>query len=318
MFDKQNICRLLLTVGILLSSTSLRAMSPLAESLKDAWAARPTQFATPTAGFEAWQKGLRERLAALIRAPEGAPEAKADVLWMIPEKPRNDWAVLCYGGSGQSVQTIRQLQGQFFYDRGFAVCCIANPPDDAARLLLEMGWSWLGYSVAAAKPALARLRTFAPRVIFSGFSLGTEPMMALGNLYGTKGDAYIYNDFLCRCKERLIVMDRDPNGVRYLTPGYFDAFDFPDLCVALSESPMIFTEGGLDRDVAVLKRWHPENITFYHQPKFAKSKRFCGKKLPRHVSPKTFFQYYNVDPHNHNYKTSLIEPWLRTLGVSNL
>lgn len=286
--------------------------------VKAAWARTPVAFATPQAGFPEWQRGLRARLAALLAPPPGAPEAKADALWLLPERPRTDWAVLCFGGSGQSKETVAELQGRFFREQGFAVCCIANPPDAIARFLLEMGWSWLGYSVAAARPELQRLRTYAPRVIFSGFSLGTEPMMALGNLEGRPGDAYVYNDFLCRCKERLLVLDREPNGLRNITPGFFSSFDFPDLCAALSESPLLFTEGGLDRDAAIVARWHPENVEFHHQPRFADAdRRFHGEALPAPLTRQEFFRLCNVDPGNHNYKTALVAEWMRNrLGIA--
>lgn len=292
-----------------------RAADALRE-VKAAWAKAPVAFATPEAGFEAWQRGLRARLAELLAPPPNAPEAIADALWLVPERPRTDWAVLCFGGSGQSKETVAELQGRFFFGQGFAVCCVANPPDSIARFLLEMGWSWLGYAVAAARPELKRLRTYAPRVLFSGFSLGTEPMMALGNLEGRPGDAYVYNDFLCRCKERLLVLDREPNGLRNIIPGYFSAFDFPDLCAALSESPLIFTEGGLDRDAAIVARWHPENVEFHHQPRFASGPRFQGKALPSPLTRDEFFRLCNVDPKNHNYKTALIAEWMRRrLGI---
>lgn len=292
-------------------STALR-------EVKDAWAKAPVTFATPETGFPEWQRGLRARLAALLAPPPGAPEAKADALWLLPERPRTDWAVLCFGGSGQAKETVAECQGRFFLGQGFAVCCIANPPDAIARPLLEMGWSWLGYSVATARPELRRLRTYAPRVLFSGFSLGTEPMMALGNLEGQPGDAYVYNDFLCRCKERLLVLDREPNGLRNITPGYFSSFDFPDLCAALTESPLLFTEGGLDRDAAIVTRWHPENVEFHHQPRFAEAKkRFRGEALPAPLTPSAFFRLCNVDPTNHNYKIALVAEWMRRrLGIA--
>lgn len=286
--------------------------------VKAAWAKAPVAFATPKTGFPEWRRGLQARLATLLAPPPDAPEAKADALWLIPEHPRADWAVLCFGGSGQSKETVAKLQGRFFQEQGFVVCCIANPPDAIARFLLEMGWSWLGYSVAAARPELRRLRTYAPRVLFSGFSLGTEPMMALGNLEGRSEDAYIYNDFLCRCKERLLVLEHEPNGLRYITPGYFSSFDFPDLCAALSESPLLFTEGGLDRDAVVVARWHPENVEFHHQPRFADAdKRFHGEALPAPLTRQAFFRLCNVDPENHNYKVALITKWMRDrLGIA--
>ena len=43
------------------------------------------------------------------------------------------------------------------------------------------------------------------RIVVSGFSLGTEPMMVLGTL-DTSIYAFVYNDFLCQTHERAEVM----------------------------------------------------------------------------------------------------------------
>lgn len=93
------------------------------------------------------------------------------------------------------------------------------------------------------------------RIVISGFSLGTEPMMVLGvldkDIY-----AFVYNDFLCQTQERAVVMTKPdkenrrpfPNSIRHLIPGYWRYFNFPDVVASLAPRPIIFTEGGLDRD----------------------------------------------------------------------
>mgnify|MGYP002244023122 CR=1 FL=1 len=60
-----------------------------------------------------------------------------------------------------------------------------------------------------------------------------------------------------------------PNDISHLIPAFLCNFDFPDLVAALAPRPVICTEGGLDRDLNLVKRayelaGHPENFTFYH------------------------------------------------------
>lgn len=75
----------------------------------------------------------------------------------------------------------------------------------------------------------------ADRILVSGFSLGTEPLMVLGvldkSIYG-----FVYNDFLCQTQERACVMTRPsangyrpfPNSIRHLIPNFWKYFNFPD------------------------------------------------------------------------------------------
>ena len=67
---------------------------------------------------------------------------------------------------------------------------------------------------------------------------------------------FVYNDFLCQTQERAVVMTKPdkenrrpfPNSIRHLIPGYWRYFNFPDVVASLAPRPIIFTEGGLDRD----------------------------------------------------------------------
>ncbi len=101
--------------------------------------------------------------------------------------------------------------------------------DVVSRFLLELGWNWLGYTSYLDMQVLNWMKEQPyinnERIVVSGFSLGTEPMMVLGvldkNIY-----AFIYNDFLCQTQERALVMTSPnnnmrrpfPNSIRHLIP----------------------------------------------------------------------------------------------------
>lgn len=284
--------------------------SPQLEALKDNWAEEKVE-ALPTTReeWEEWKKGDLEALKVIVAHAE---KMNPTLETRLVEAPNADKVVVAIGGSGQTLDSIWQAQGEFFAARGYTVLLVENPPDDIARICLERGTSWLGYGTAALLPKIKELRRRFPNgIIWSGFSLGTELMMSTANLDNAPGDKFIYNDFLCRSKERLIVMDREPNGLRNITPGYFVHRDFPERMLALSDHPILFTEGGLDRDFAIVKSIFPENIIAYHQPRYANVERYNGETLPRHLSLIEYFTLCNVDPANHYYKIDLVAGWFK-------
>lgn len=200
--------------------------------------------------------------------------------------------------------------------------------DVVSRFLLEIGWSWLGYTSYLDMQVLAWLKSQPSvrkdRIVVSGFSLGTEPMMVLGvldrDIY-----AFVYNDFLCQTQERALVMTKPnretrrpfPNSIRHLIPDYWNCFNFPDVAASLAPRPILFTEGGLDRDFRLVKSayrdcGHPENMEFHHYPKFAdKANRKDVERLPEGLDAAAFFEQANVDPPAHYFKNELVIPWLR-------
>ena len=202
--------------------------------------------------------------------------------------------------------------------------------DTVSRILLEMGWNWLGYTSYLDKLVLDWMKNQdyidQSKIVLSGFSLGTEPMMVLGvldpDIY-----AFIYNDFLCQTQERALVMTKPnekgrrgfPNSIRHLIPNYWNYFNFPDVVASLAPRPIILTEGGLDRDFNLLKSAYklsgfPQNLTFYHYPKFAdKERRHDFKTLPSGIDRDRFFELANVDPPAHYLKYELIIPWLNKI-----
>lgn len=169
--------------------------------------------------------------------------------------------------------------------------------DNLARLLLEMDWSWLGYTSYTDQCILNWVKKLPfiqkNHIILSGFSLGTEPMMVLGVL-NPDIYAFVYNDFLCRTLERAQTMTKPsangsrpaPNSIRHLIPGFWQQFDFPDIVASLAPRPVICTEGGLDRDFGLIAQAYrmagrEDAFRFLHQPRFADpAKRWQGERLP--------------------------------------
>lgn len=202
--------------------------------------------------------------------------------------------------------------------------------ENLARFLLEMDWSWLGYTSYADQCILdwVKTRPWAQKnhIILSGFSLGTEPMMVLGSL-NPDIFAFVYNDFLCRTLERAKTMTMPngrgvrsaPNSIRHLIPGFWKQFDFPDIVAALAPRPVICTEGGLDRDFQLISAAYrmagaPDHFQYHHQPRFADpAQRWHGNQLPAGLDRDAFFRFANVDPRNHFFKKDLVIPWLKTL-----
>lgn len=198
---------------------------------------------------------------------------------------------------------------------------------NTSRILLEVGWSYLGLTAWQDWNILNWMKAQSyidkERVIISGFSLGTEPLMVLGVL-DPSIYAFVYNDFLCRTLERILVMTKPdekgrrpfPNSIEHLIPGFLTQFDFPDLVAALAPRPVICTEGGLDRDFELIKEAYrivgkPDNFTFYHYKKFANPKdRQQIDRVPEGIDLDTFFQVVNVDPKNHYFKVELVLPWI--------
>lgn len=199
---------------------------------------------------------------------------------------------------------------------------------NTSRYLLELGWSYLGLTSWQDRVVLDWMKTLpevpADRIIVSGFSLGTEPLMVLG-LLDPSIHAFIYNDFLCRTRERILAMTAPdangnrpfPNNIEHLIPEFLTEFDFPDIVAALAPRPVICTEGGLDRDFHLIERAYdlagaPEGtFEYHHYAKFVPdSMRQAVEEVPAGINRDTFFRICNVDPPRHYFKREHILPWL--------
>lgn len=298
---------------------------------------------------EKWEAYPMERavVSFLVLVPDGVSEAEPGA------------AVLCIPGFGG---TKEQLSGVRAGDFGLEQPMVDNPSTNAmareyakaglvavavdnvsfgeqtdcgradylttSRLLLEAGWSYLGFNSFQQRQALEWLKkqpyVDAGRIGVSGFSLGTEPMMALAMLDGDI-KAFVYNDFLCRTRERIMVLtalDKEgrrpfPNSIEHLIPGFLLEFDFPDVVAAMAPRPVLLTEGGLDRDFRLVGQAYeiagkPENAEWHHYPKFADPANRSGLEvMPEGLDLSTFFRLVNCDPPSHGFKAAIAVPWLK-------
>ena len=204
----------------------------------------------------------------------------------------------------------------------------------SSRFLLELGWSYLGLASWQDRVILdwmkSRPEIDADRIIISGFSLGTEPMMVLG-VMDPSIHAFVYNDFMCRTRERALVMikpdDKEarpfPNSIEHLIPEFLTLFDFPDIVAALAPRPVICTEGGMDRDFGIISKAYslagaPGAFRFHHYAMFEdESMRQPLDTLPSGIDRATFFRLANVDPPHHYFKAEHVLPWLKELKLIN-
>lgn len=270
-------------------------------------------------------------------------------------------AVLCIPGFGQTKELLAgERQGNFdlvgepdsvlrqaaqavhFAKEGLVAVAVDNPscgelsdngvPDyvTSSRFLLELGWNYLGLASWQDKVVLDWMKTLPAvrpdRLIVSGFSLGTEPLMVLG-MMDDSIYAFVYNDFLCRTRERALVMNKPnqngarfyPNNDEHLIPEFLTTFDFPDIVAALAPRPVICTEGGMDRDFKIISKAYdiagaPENFEYHHYAKYADpANRQYLDSLPSGIDRNEFFRLANVDSPNHYYKLEWIMPWLHKL-----
>ena len=267
--------------------------------------------------------------------------------------------VLCIPGFGQTKELLagemkgiydlsqpdsvfnRASMAKQFADKGLVAIAVDNPSFgelsdngvndylNTSRILLEEDWSYLGLTSWQDKVILDWLKqqpfVNPERIIVSGFSLGTEPLMVLGllddDIYG-----FVYNDFLCRTRERIFVMDKPndkgvrpfPNSIEHLIPGFLTEFDFPDIVAALSPRPLIATEGGLDRDFRIIEKIYensgaPEAFEYHHYAKYqdpANRAMLNEVELPGNLDLWEFFRLANVDSPNHYFKAEYIMPWI--------
>lgn len=201
---------------------------------------------------------------------------------------------------------------------------------NSSRILLEGGWSYLGYSSYCDKVVLDWMKTRPylrnDRIVVSGFSLGTEPMMAIG-LMDKDIYAFVYNDFLCNTRERILVMTKPdskgerpfPNSIEHLIPEFLSYFDFPDIVAAFAPRPVICVEGGMDRDFNLIKKAYeiagaPSAFTCYHYDKYADpSSRTYYDELPEGLDRTEYFELVNCDSPRHGFKKDYVLPWLRGL-----
>ena len=306
----------------------------------------PAHIDAELAGTE--QMGGYKRENWLLRPFEGV-----EVMFVVlkPESATEATpAVLCIPGSGMTMEAMcdtvasrRNWATQIVKEGFIAVAvenaCAGTQQDEGlapgsydyntpSRILLELGWSWLGYTSYCQRLVLhwmlCQRDIRADRICVAGFSLGTEPLMVLGALE-PEIYAFVYNDFLCNTQERAIVLTKGddqrarpfPNSIRHLIPNWWRYFNFPDVVASLAPRYLIMTEGGLDRDFDLVSRayelsGHPERLELHHYAKYADPATRSGlQTLPRDIDRDTFYRLANVDGPNHYFKAEYILPWLK-------
>ena len=293
------------------------------------------------------------------------PGAVSPFLVMIPDgvdAAHPAPAILCIPGSGVPKESLacepdvktpdkprtfnpKYAMGLDYVKEGYIAVCVDNAAtgeaadqekgwenDDVlpSRFLLELGWSWLGYTSFFDMKVLQWMKTQPymrqDRLVVSGFSLGTEPMMVLGAL-DKDIYAFVYNDFLCQTQERAIVetaIDKNgfrhfPNSIRHLIPDYWHSFNFIDVVASFAPRHLIFVEGGLDRDFDLVKDAYrtagaPEAVKCIHYAKF-QDPAPRNRVLPVEdgIDNMTFLGMANVDPRNHYFKYEYVLPWLKEI-----
>lgn len=283
------------------------------------------------------------------------PHAVSTFFVLVPDGLKKQVpGVLCIPGSHQPKEyltgelpsrNMRSATAMHLVKKGYIAVVVDNPStgeasdledkelknsdydyDNPSRIFLELGWSWLGYTSYLDMQVLEWMKQHPSirkdRIVVSGFSLGTEPMMVLGCL-DESIYAFVYNDFLCQTQERALSMTvpnqeghrEFPNSIRHLIPGWWNYFNFPDVVASLAPRPVILTEGGLDRDFDLIHRaykvaGYPENVETHHYKKFEDaSMRKQITQVPEGLTRKEFFETVNVDPGNHYYKNEFIMDW---------
>ena len=199
------------------------------------------------------------------------------------------------------------------------------------RAMLELNWSYLGYSSYVSKLILDWVKRLPEvrrdRIIFSGFSFGTEPLMAIG-VMDDEIYAFVYNDYLCRTRERILTMTKPqadghrsyPNDIAHLIPGFLMYFDFPDLVAALAPRPVICPEGGMDRDFRLVRKafevsGNPDGFLPIHYKMYqdASTRQVDLEHQPEGIDVETHFRLANVDPLHHGFKAEYVLPWVKEL-----
>ncbi|MBT3378403.1 MAG: hypothetical protein HN742_35120 [Lentisphaerae bacterium] len=192
--------------------------------------------------------------------------------------------------------------------------------------LISDGRSYLGLSVFQKMHVLEWARTLpcvdADRVALSGHSLGTEPAMVMAAI-DDRVSALVFNDFLCNCRQRIVVESVPGDtkrhwvgGLWHLVPGLLEWVDFPDILAAVAPRPLIITEGGVTAGLQRLQEAYTrldaqESFEFHYYPKYADpASRRDGEEMPEGIPLEEYFEYANVDAPNHYFKEHLAVPWL--------
>ena len=197
------------------------------------------------------------------------------------------------------------------------------------RYLIDMDWHYMGFSAFQRHQLLKWMRTLdfidPERIVLSGHSLGTVTSMYLAVL---NPDIYaiVYNQCITRLINYAKVRTKPestgrrpgPSWLGHSVPGMWKWFDYPDILASLAPRPVIFSEGGTLTYIELIKRAYDimdakDNVAFYHYPKYRdpKNRKHDYEYMPEGLDHDEFWEYYNIDGHNHYFKADVILPWLR-------
>ena len=270
-------------------------------------------------------------------------------------------AVLCYPGSDNTKENLAgepelnptyvtrhhpdlNRMAMFYARQGMVAVAIDNPGiaetsdvgayvvpnndrDTFSRYLIDLGWSYIGFSAFNGHQILKWLRGLdfvdGNRLALSGHSLGTEPVMSLA-LVEPDLKAVVFNDFLNRNINRSLSMTKpnsagvrpQANGLNHSIPGMWQWFDYPDQLAALAPLPLAITEGGAASDLDVVKNAYrlvgaDGALLIHHYDKYRDPKnRRDYATIPEGLDRDEYFRYVNVDAPNHAFEVATAVPWL--------
>lgn len=215
---------------------------------------------------------------------------------------------------------LEKYSGKRIYDRA-----------TFSRYLLDMDWHYMGLAAFQRHQLLKWIRTLdfidPERIVISGHSLGTVTAMYLAVL---NPDIYavVYNQCITRLIDYAKVRTKpDSSGRRpnsswlgHSVPGMWQWFDYPDILASLAPRHIIFSEGGTLTDIELIKRAYnimnaQDNLAFYHYPKYKDplNRKHDYEYIPEGLDHNEFWEYYNIDGHNHYFKADVVVPWLKTI-----
>ncbi|MCA1809408.1 MAG: alpha/beta hydrolase family protein [Lentisphaerae bacterium] len=196
--------------------------------------------------------------------------------------------------------------------------------------LLEMGWHYWGMAVFNAMCIIAWLRSLAfvdsARIALSGHSAGIGVMVPLAVL-DQDIRAIVNNDNLSDSLTRKIATTRPDqagvrpypsNPIRNLIPGIAKWFGSIDMRAALAPRHALYTEGGNQADLDMVKQayriMHAEDhMVCHHHPCYrdSENRRYDHVQVPEGLSTQEYPLYSNADGTNHFFHADLAVPWMR-------
>ncbi len=266
-------------------------------------------------------------------------------------------AVLCFPGSKGTKEILagegkpednkhyaKNRMAMFYAQSGIVSVAVDNPGfgetadtgyaagarELLSLYLLKMGWHYWGLATFNATRILNWMKTLdvirPDRIALSGHSAGVGAMTSLAIL-NPDIRALVYNDSLCDGLRRAIVTtkpDEDGNRplpsnmLRNLIPDELKWYGNVDLRAALAPRYVIYTEGGNQEDLDLVKRAYQimdaeDKLKIYHHDQFRNpgQRHYDYVFIPEGLSPKEYLEYINCDSENHYFHADVAVPWIK-------